>query len=237
MFSVHICNFVINNESAFGSHQILLFNWETKLEIFSVYQRSIFENQDPQPEHPKFNFYDLRRYISLSVAKTIATSLITSRLDYCNSLLYNIASKDILKLQCVQNCLARVVTPSLRFSHSVPLLKSVRWLPVQSRIIFKICTIIYQTLSSEEPSYIFSMLSLAPKPRELRSSGFHLLSVPRDKTHAGIHAFSVAVPALWNSLLEHVKSSNSIISFRHHLKNTFSDLLIPYKFLFHPIIC
>ena len=32
----------------------------------------------------------IRRYIYLSVAKTIVTALITSRLDYCNSLLYNI---------------------------------------------------------------------------------------------------------------------------------------------------
>ena len=160
----------------------------------------------------------IRRYISLSVAKTIATALITSRLDYCNSLLYNIASKDILKLQCVQNCLARVVTRSPRFSHSVPLLKSLHWLPVQSRIIFKLCTIAYQTLSSGEPSYLFSMLSLAPKPRELRSSGFHLLSVPRVKTHAGTRAFSVAVPTLWNSLSEHVKSSNSIVYFHHQIK-------------------
>ena len=55
----------------------------------------------------------IRRYISLSAAKTIAITLITSRLDYCNSLLYNIASKDILKRQCVQNCLARVVTHGL----------------------------------------------------------------------------------------------------------------------------
>jgi len=53
-------------------------------------------------------FYNIRdlhrihRYISLSVPKHIATAFITSRLDYCNSLLYNIASKDILKLQCVQ---------------------------------------------------------------------------------------------------------------------------------------
>jgi len=77
-----------------------------------------------------FCFYHIRdlrrilRYISLSDAKTIATTLITSRLDYGNSLLYNIASKDILKLQCAQNCLARVVTRSPRFSNPVPLLKS-----------------------------------------------------------------------------------------------------------------
>ena len=33
----------------------------------------------------------IRRYISLSVAKTIATALASSRLDYCNSLYHNIA--------------------------------------------------------------------------------------------------------------------------------------------------
>ena len=55
------------------------------------------------------------------------------------------------------------------------------------------------------------------KPRQQRSSGFHL-SIPRVKTHAGTCAFSVAVPTLWNSLPEHFKSSNSLISFRHYLK-------------------
>ena len=120
----------------------------------------------------------IRRYISLPVAKTIATTLITSKLDQCNSILQNIASKNILKLQCIHNCLARVVIRYLRFFHSVTLLKSFHWLPVQSRIIFKLCTVAYQAISSEEMSYLFSMLSLAPKPREIRSSGFHLLTVP-----------------------------------------------------------
>jgi len=67
----------------------------------------------------------IRRYISLSVAKT-TTELISSRLDCCDSLLCNIASKDIAKPQCVKNCLDSVVT---RSPHSVPLLKSLHWLP------------------------------------------------------------------------------------------------------------
>ena len=44
----------------------------------------------------------IRRFISLSVAKTIATAQVSNNLDYCNSLLYNTAIKDIAKLQRVQ---------------------------------------------------------------------------------------------------------------------------------------
>ena len=53
-------------------------------------------------------------FVSLrtDVAKTIATALVSSRLDYCNSLYYSIALKDILKLQRqrqrIQHYLARV---------------------------------------------------------------------------------------------------------------------------------
>ena len=69
----------------------------------------ISENIFPCFYHIRY-LHRIRRYISRLVAKTIATALITSRLNYCNSLLYNIASKEILRLQCVQNCLAWVVT-------------------------------------------------------------------------------------------------------------------------------
>jgi len=89
-----------------------------------------------------YHFRDLRRirrYISLSVVIIITTALITSRLDYCNSLLYNIASKDILKLQCLLNCIARLVTQSPRFSHFISLMKTLHWFPIQSCLIFKHC--------------------------------------------------------------------------------------------------
>ena len=65
----------------------------------------------------------IRRHISISTAKTISTALISSRIDYCNSLLNNIAKRDLAKLQRVQNCLVRVVLRAPRFSPSLPLLK------------------------------------------------------------------------------------------------------------------
>ena len=107
----------------------------------------------------------------ISVAKTIATSLVSSRLDYCNSLYHNIALKDIMKFQHVQNCLSRVVTKLPRFSHSVPLLKSLHWLPIRHRIIFKICTIKHFHPGNR---HIYIRCSL---PQERLGSFDHLLRI------------------------------------------------------------
>ena len=61
----------------------------------------------------------------------------SSRLDYCNSLLYGIANIDLTRLQRVQNRLAHLVTKSPPFSHSVPLVCSLHWLPVRFRTLLK----------------------------------------------------------------------------------------------------
>ena len=41
----------------------------------------------------------LRRCLTAAVTKTIATSLVSSKLDYCNSILYNITNREINKVQ------------------------------------------------------------------------------------------------------------------------------------------
>ena len=112
----------------------------------------------------------IRRHISISTAKTISTSLISSRLDYCNPLLNNIAKRDLAKLQRVQNCLACVVIRAPRFSSSLPLFKQLRWLPVSYRINFKPSTLTYRALSTQQPPYLVSLLYLSNIPRQLRSS-------------------------------------------------------------------
>ena len=148
-----------------------------------------------------------RRFLAPS--KTIATSLIGSKLNYCNSVLVNVTEKEISKLQGVQNCLARVVTKSLRFCHITPLLKSFHWLLVRYRIKFKLCSLTYQALISGQPVYIRNMLQPSRKVRKLRSSDLDQLNVPRVRTAVGIRAFFVAAPRLWNKLSLEIRSAKT----------------------------
>ena len=111
----------------------------------------------------------IRRHIPLSTAKTISNSLISSRLDYCNPLINNIAKQDLSKLQYVQNCLARVVLRAPRFSPSLPLLQLHR-LPVNYRIKLKLSILTYRALAIHQPPYLASLLHFSNVPRQLRSS-------------------------------------------------------------------
>ena len=64
---------------------------------------------------------------------------------------------------------------------------------------------------------------------------FHLLSVPKLKLMQGLILFSIIVPILWNSLPEHVKSSN--VPSISIWELTFLDSLIPPKFPLDPNLC
>ena len=111
----------------------------------------------------------LRRCLTAAVTKTMATSLVSSKLDYRNSILYNIPYRGINKLQSVQNCLARVVTRSLRFCSVTPLLKSLHWLPVQFRMKFRLCTLTYRVIHKCQPVYLHNLLKPVNIARNLRS--------------------------------------------------------------------
>ena len=172
---------------------------------------------------------DLRlwRHIPLSTAKTISNSLISSRLDYCNSLINNIAKQDLSKLQRVQNCLARVVLREPRFSPSLPLLKQLHWLPANYRIKFKLSTLTYRALAIHQPPYLASLLHFSNITRQLRSSTSRQLSIPRTELNLGKRAFSVAAPIISNELPTTLKSCEGLASFRKNLKTYLFKIAFP----------
>ena len=62
---------------------------------------------------------------------TLVHSFISTRLDYCNSVLYGIADNQLQRLQSVQNAAAQLVTGTRRTEHITPVLQSLHWLPVR----------------------------------------------------------------------------------------------------------
>ena len=148
----------------------------------------------------------------------IALSLVTSRLDYCNSLLYGTSKANIGRLQRVQNDLARVVLRAAWNSSSKPLLKHSHWLPVQQRIIFKIAVVTFNMRTFEQPSYLHSLLDNYIPSRSLRSEGQHLLRVPFRKSAAARRSFCFAAPIIWNGLNSSTREAASIGTFKTRLK-------------------
>ena len=79
---------------------------------------------------------DALRSIYRETAYSPIHAFITSRLDYCNALLYGFPKEQIAKLQRVQNAAARLIMDIGKYSHITLALYELHWLPVPARIHF-----------------------------------------------------------------------------------------------------
>ena len=149
----------------------------------------------------------------------LANALVTSKLDFCNSLYYGLPQSSIHRLQLIQNSLARVVCPHIkRCDHISTTLRKLHWLPISLRITYKIALITYKSLHHQSPAYLQSLLVPYSPVRHLRSSDKLLLTVPSLKSTSGRRSFSFAAPTVWNSLPLTLHSARNLQSFRSALK-------------------
>ena len=161
----------------------------------------------------------IRSSLDFSSAFILANSLVISKLDYCNSLLNGLPKSSLNRLQVVQNSLARTIFPSAKRSdHISPVLHKLHWLLLSSRIEFKIATLTFKVLKFQQPAYIYDLIAPYIPPRSLRSSNKNLLIVPDIRSEIGRRSFSFASPSIWNSLPQHIRSSDSLSAFRDLLK-------------------
>jgi len=98
-----------------------------------------------------------------TIACTIATSLIHSKIVYCNSLLLYLPAQTN-RNQLVLNSAARAVTKTTKFNHINPILKSLHWLKINERMKYKVISLThkYKSLKTSQPSYLRSRSSFIP---------------------------------------------------------------------------
>ena len=164
------------------------------------------------------------RYLDLERAKLLATALVSGRLAYRNSLMYDIVDSDLTKLQCVQNWLARVMTESLPLARSVfVFFISLHWLPIKCRILFGLLT--YKMLHEKQSVYLHSMLVASLPFCSLTSDKGISLSVPRVEINIDARAFHSYAPSLGTSRCRFVQPFQLLPS-RNISRHT-SDLASP----------
>ena len=166
------------------------------------------------------NIRRIRKYLSQETAGTLVHAFITSRIDYCNSLLYGLPSNQLAKIQRVLNASARLVCNAPRFCHITPIMRDLHWLPIRARINFKVLLLTFKALHGLAPQYLQSLLSAKTSRYNLRGSNTLLLTMPSVKSKAtlGDRAFAIAALSLWNSLPSELRSITCLTSFKAHLK-------------------
>ena len=161
----------------------------------------------------------IRKYLTQKAAERAVHALITSRLDYCNSVLYGITAVQLDRLQRIQNNAACLITKTNRCDHITPVLQTLHWLPVKQRILYKILVFTYGAIHGTAPEYISELITIYEQSRTLRSSAVLSLEQPISRTVTyGDRSFACAAPSQWNKLPPSVRNAKSITCFKSKLK-------------------
>ena len=173
----------------------------------------------------------IRNYLSESATQTLVSAFILSRLDYCNSLLHGCPQYLLNRVQKLQNNAARLILRAGKSEHITPLLHSLHWLPVESRIKYKIACLAFSAITKHGPIYLSDLIRPYTPARQLRSStDTSTLYIPRVNAKSfGERSFSFSAPTIWNALPRSLRSSvlSSDVSpaaFRQSLKTHFFRL-------------
>ena len=140
-------------------------------------------------------------------SKTLVHAFVSSRLDYCNTLLFGVDDQQLKRLQSVQNAAARLVTGTRHSDHiyitpvlGPPLAASPAAHTVQDGDAGA-------CLNERAPEYLITDCCWAGSRRSgTRSSGRQMLEVVRMNMSFGDRSFAAA-PCVWNNLPDVVRNS------------------------------
>lgn len=153
----------------------------------------------------------IRSLITQQQTEMLVHSIISSRLDYCNSLLYGLNKSTIEKYQKVQNAAARVVLKLRKRDSIRQELVNLHWLRINERILFKLLVFVYKCLNSMAPVELSSLLTI----HSVENCTLRYIFL---KSVHGRRSFQYVAPRLWNALPIATRKVSSLDIFKSKIK-------------------
>ena len=164
---------------------------------------------------------NIRHKLDEDTTKLLVNSLVTSRIDYCNSLLVGTAKYNLNKLQKLQNMSCRVIKCLKKYDHISEQLAELHWLRIPERVDFKLACFAFKCVHEEAPSYLQDCLPPVKvhNERNLRSKTQRKLDINFCKSaFVKNSSFTFQAPRIWNSLPNNLRLENDFINFKTGLK-------------------
>ena len=177
-----------------------------------------------------FAIIRVHRLLTRDALITLIRALVTSKVDYCNSVLAGISGMFISRLQSVLNAATRLIFVARKSDRITPLLEELHWLKVSERFLFRLCVLAYRCLHGTAPAYLADSLRLATMVegrRCLRSADTMELLVPANRFK------TLGVPFMWRLLVPGTLY-HRLLDWRHHFM-CFADVLQLNCFAIHTL--
>ncbi len=162
----------------------------------------------------------IRKVLDVESSKILVHGFISTRLDYCNALLFGLPHYLLQRLQYVQNAAARLIAQKRKYDHVTQIRKALHWLPIKHRIDFTVLVHACKAQHNLSPAYLSELITPYRPTRRLRSScdEYRLVEHKTNIKHYGDNAFQNTAPKLWNELPMFIRQCESLATFKHYLK-------------------
>ena len=183
----------------------------------------VLHSADPASSTSGRQLRSIRQSLTTDAMKTLVYAFVSSRIDYCNSILAGVSGQLLQRLQSVQNAAARLVTGARRSDRSHDAYSTPTALATNTPANY------FQdgrTVIQMSAWHGSAILSTYCEPTSSHSDRCHLrsaesgqLTVPRTRTNYGDRSFAIHAPIVWNSLPADLRLLNiSLPVFRKRLK-------------------
>ena len=168
------------------------------------------------------NIGRIRHLLSQNATAQLIHALISIRLDYCNSILYNLLKNSILRLQRIQNQAARILTKTPHRDHITEVLIDLHWLRIEERIVYKLLILTFNAfIDRTAPQYLRELIeqqkSSTNTRTRLANDAFLLKLPPHSRNCSDTfcdRSFTYGAPYEWNKLDERVRRLSNFNLFK-----------------------